>query len=408
MARLYTCGFELQTATGGLEFSEASTSAPTISTTIKRAGGAAMRFNPSATVQYISHQFGSVAARHVFYRMYLYVATMPNVDTIVMASCDGLGAPGRSPRLFLQTNGSLRTSTGSGTTHTYVGGSSDVLNVGQWYRVEIDYDSVNDIQHCYLDGFDFSGAVAGAGFTLFEAPVLRVGAFTDVVAGSTTCDLYIDDIAINDDTGSVQNSLPGPGNVVHLRPDSAGDANGWATTVGGTAGVANNFTRVNETTPNDLTSYNQTALTGTTTTDDLNLASALSAGIAPADQITLVQVGGRVGSIATTAASIVYRLKSQASGTTVESASVSVALNGWATHVNNTIRPYQLTSYSDPQSGGPWQPALLDTAQIGYRGNVAQTTTRRVSTVWLLVEFLPTPPVRPAFLGQAVGRASLR
>ncbi|MET7746193.1 LamG-like jellyroll fold domain-containing protein [Streptomyces sp. NPDC005385] len=391
-----------------MEVSEASTSAPTISTTVKRVGTAAMRFNPSATVQYVSHQFGSVVARHVFYRVYLYVATMPNVDTIIMASCDGLGSPGRSPRLFLQTNGSLRTSTGATTTHTYVGGSSATLNTGQWYRVEMDYDSVNDVQHCYLDGTDFSGAVAGAGFTGFEAAVLRVGAFTDVVAGSTTCDLYIDDIAINDDTGSAQNSLPGPGSVVHLRPDSAGDANGWATAVGGTAGVANNFTRVNEVTPNDATSYNQTALTGTTTTDDFNLASSASAGISSADQITLVAVGGRVGSSATTTASIVYRLKSQASGTTVESASVPVNLASFATHVNNTIRPYQLHSYADPQGSGAWTPKLLDTAQIGYRGNVAQTSTRRVSTLWLLVELVQAVQPPPLIVRQAVARASLR
>ncbi|WP_020684214.1 LamG-like jellyroll fold domain-containing protein [Streptomyces prunicolor] len=409
MARLWTCGFELQSATGGVEVSEVSTSAPTISTSIKRAGGASMRFNPSATVQYVGHEYASTSAStHIFVRMYLYVATMPNVDTIIMANCDGLGSPGRTPRLFLQTNGTLRSSTGSGTTHTYVGGSSATLSTGQWYRVELDYDPSTDIQHVYLDGTDFSGAVAGAGFTGFQTSAIRVGAFTDVVAGSTTCDLYIDDIAVNDSTGTAQNSLPGAGNVVHMKPDSAGDANAWATVVGGTAGVANNFTRVNEVTPDDATSYNATTATGTTTTDDLNLASSASAGIGAADAIALVAVGGRVGSTATTAASIVYRLKSQASGTVVESASVTVALNGWCTHVNNAIRPYQLTSYTDPQAGGSWTPGLLDTAQIGYRGDISQSTTRRVSTLWLLVEYVPAAPPHLTFLRQAVARAALR
>lgn len=390
MARLWTCGFELQSATGGVEFSEASASAPTISTSIKRAGTASMRFNPSATVQYVSHQYGSEASRHVFYRMYLYVATMPNVDTIIMASCDSLGAAaGRSPRLFLKTNGQLQTATGSGSSHTYVGDSSATLSTGQWYRVELDYDSVNDVQHAYLDGTDFSGAVEGVGFTDFESAAIRVGAFTDTPAGSTTCDLYIDDIAVNDSTGSTQNGLPGPGSVVHLHPNAAGDSNGFATVVGGTAGAANNYTRVSETTPNDATSYNATTATGTATTDDFNLESSASAGIGSSDTITLVQVGARVGSSATTTASLVYRLKSQASGTAVEGSSAPVNLNGWCTHTNNAIRPYQLTSYTDPQAGGAWTPALLDTAQIGYRSNVSQSSTRRVSTLWALVEFVP-------------------
>jgi hypothetical protein len=159
--------------------------------------------------------------------------------------------------------------------------------------------------------------------------------------------------------------------------------------VGGTAGAANNFTRVNETIPNQATSYNQTTVTGTTTTDDFNLDSAATAGIGASDTVSLVAVGGRVGSSAATAASIVYRLKSQPAGTTSESVSVPVAVNGWTTHRVTMPQIYQLTSYADPQSGGAWTPGLLDTTQVGYRSNVSQTTQRRVSTLWALVEFVP-------------------
>ncbi|WP_329140910.1 hypothetical protein [Streptomyces sp. NBC_00670] len=357
-----------------------------------RAGTASMRFNPSATVQYASHQFAATSfVGHVYFRIYLYVATMPTVDTIILASCDDLGtSAGRSPRLFLKTNGQLQTSTGSGSSHTYVGGSSATLSTGQWYRVELEYDSANDIQHAYLDGTDFSGAVSGVGFTSFENCVIRFGAFTDAPAGSTSCDLYIDDVAVNDNTGSAQNGLPGAGNIVHMVPAAAGDNNAWATAVGGTAGTANNYTRVNEVPPNDSTSYNQTTATGTATIDDFAVSSPATAGIGAADAISLVQVGARVGSSATTTASVVYRIKSQTVGTVLEGTSVTVNLNGWATHTNNAIRPYQLTSYTDPQAGGAWTTSLLSTAQIGYRTDVSQSSTRRVTALWALVEFIPS------------------
>ncbi|MFE7188013.1 hypothetical protein, partial [Streptomyces erythrochromogenes] len=68
---------------------------------------------------------------------------------------------------------------------------------------------------------------------------------------------------------------------------------------------------------------------------------------------------------------------------------MSVALNGWATHKAAAPYPYQLTSYTNPQTGAAWTAAGLDTAQIGYRANVSQTTARRVSTLWALVEFQP-------------------
>ncbi|MGW5123298.1 hypothetical protein ACWEQ7_04385 [Streptomyces sp. NPDC004069] len=389
MARLWSCGFELQSAAAGVEFSEVS-GTPTISTTVKRSGAASMRFNPTDTVQYISHQFASTSfAGHVYFRMYLYVATMPTVDTIIMASCDNIGTgAGRSPRLFLKTNGQLQTSTGSGTTHTYVGGSSATLSTGQWYRVELDFDSAANVQHAYLDGVDFSGAVAGVSFAGFENGTIRVGAFTDATTGgSTTCDLYIDDVAVNDSSGTAQNGLPGAGSIVHLRPAAAGDSNGWATAVGGTSGAANNWTRVSEVTPDDATSYNQTATASVT--DDFKVGASLAAGIPAGSTINLVQVGMRAGSTATTSGpTATLRIKGQASGTVSSSAAIAINVNGWVTNAAAAPRVYPLTAYTNPQNGAAWTTATLDTAQIGYSSGTG-TTTRRVSTLWALVDYVP-------------------
>ncbi|MFD8254678.1 hypothetical protein, partial [Streptomyces werraensis] len=378
MARLWTCGFELQSATAGVEVAVVN-GTPTISTTVRRAGAAALRCNPTAGTQYVEHQIDAGTVKRTTHRFYLRIGALPSADCNIY----GIGQSGYFPGLVrLTTTGALTLR--DGFTSVNLGSPTVPLETGRWYRVELDYTDVAGT----------AGAVTGAfkgyldGVLFADTLCSNINGWSRIRAGvqsAATADIYIDDIAVNDTTGSVQNGLPGPGSVVHLRPDSAGDAAGWTTTVGGTA----NWQRVSEVTPNDATTYNSTTATGTTAVDDFNLASAASAGINSGDTIKLVQVGGRIGSTATTAASLVYRIKGQAGGTVTESASVSVAVNGWATHKAAAPFPYQLTSYTNPQTGAAWTAASLDTAQIGYRANVSQTTARRVSTLWALVEFQP-------------------
>lgn len=382
MARLWTCGFEEQTTAANVEFTAVNGTA-TISTTVHRDGAAALRSNPTAATGYIEHQVdNATTVKRTFHRVYMRIETLPSATTTVVS----VGQAGFFPlHLRLTTTGTLQLRDAQ--TGTDVGTPSAPLALATWYRIEIDAadsgsSAVTRTVTAYLNGVAFSGATAVSGTTGYSR--CRVGAQT-----TTTCDLHFDDIAVNDDTGTHQNGLPGAGSVVHLRPSASGDNNGFATQVGGTAGAANNYTRVNEVTPDDATSYNETSATGTTTIDDFNLPSASSAGINVADAVTLVAVGARVGSTAATAASLVYRIKSQTSGTVAESSSVSVNVAGWVSHRAATPFVYQLTSYTDPQTGAAWTPTRLDTAQIGYRANVSQTTVRRVSALWLLVEFVP-------------------
>lgn len=386
MARLWTCGFELQSTAANVEFTSLTGTA-TISTSVHRDGAAALRSNPVAATGFIEHQVDTAASvKRTFHRIYLRIATLPSATTTVLA----IGQSGFFPiHLRLTTTGTLQLRDNN--SGTDVGTPSAALAVDTWYRIEVDaQDSgssgVTRAVVAYLDGTPFSGTTAIAGTSGYSR--CRIGAQT-----ACTTDLYFDDIAVNDTTGPAQTGLPGAGSVVHLYPAAAGDANDFTTAVGGTAGTPFNYTRVDETTPDDATTYNETTATGTTTIDDFNLPSAGSAGIGTFDAISVVAVGARIGSNAVTAASLVYRLKSQPAGTVVESASVSVALNGWATHKAGSPFVSQLVSYTDPQAGGAWTPALLDTAQIGYRTNVSQTTVRRVSTLWLLVEFVPAATV---------------
>lgn len=377
MSRIWSCGFELQSATGGIEW-DTSTGTMSISTSTKRSGAAALRCNPSAATGFLTHAFQADTVNRTLHRFYLNIATLPSADTVIYAYGD---SGNTYPVLLrLKTTGVLQFHDSA----NYIGNASSALSTGTWYRIEVDYTDNATLASTalvgYVNGSNFSGAA------LTSQQVDGGGRVRLGVQTTCTADLYFDDVAINNSSGSVQNGLPGAGSIVHLRPDSAGDNAGFATTVGGTS----NWGRVSETTPDDATTYNATTATGTTTIDDFNCGSSSGAGIGASDSITLVQVGARVGSSATTTASIVTRVKSQASGTVLESGSTSVALNGWSTHAAATPKVHGLTSYTDPQAGGAWTAALLDAIQIGYRSNVSQSSTRRVSTLWALVEYIPS------------------
>ncbi|MFI0530315.1 hypothetical protein ACH3XX_09725 [Streptomyces scabiei] len=385
MARMWTCGFELQSTSAefGVNSGAIVTGAPSISTSVHRVGTASLRINSSAATQFIEHQITTGVVMRTLHRLYLRIATLPDTATNIY----GIGQNNYFPGLLrLQTDGTLVLR--DGFTETTLTGTSAALTTGRWYRVELDYTDVSGALTSgvsafkgYLDGVQFSNAMCS-----------NINGFSRIRMGvqlAATTDFYMDDVAINDTTGSAQTGLPGPGSVVHLRPNAAGDNNGWATAVGGTAGAANNYTRVSERPPDDATSYNQTTATGTTTIDDFNVEDRATAGIGASDTISLVQVGGRVASDNTTAASIVYRLKGQSSGTVQESASVTVANTSWSVHAGQSPRPYQLTAYVNPQGSAAWTPSALDGIQVGVRGDVSQTTVRRVSTLWALVEFQP-------------------
>lgn len=386
MGRMWTCGFELQSATAEFGVNSGNIvvgTTPTMSTTTKRRGTCAAQFNPSAAESYIEHQITSGVVMRTFHRLYIRIASLPGSDTNIYA----IGQAGFFPcSLRLKTTGALGlrdSNTGTDLTGT------TTLSLNRWYRVELDFTdaaSGTGAFKLYVDGALIANTTCSVinGFSRIRMGVSGV---------ATTMNMFMDDVAINDTTGSVQNDLPGPGAVVHLKSNAAGDNNLFGTAVGGTAGAANNFTRVNEVPPNDSTSYNQTAATGTTTIDDFNVDSSSSAGIGSADLITCVQVGARVSSDVTSAASVVYRIKGQAAGTVVESATVPVnntsTAGAWGTHRGQSPRPYQLTSYTSPQDSGAWTAAKLDNMQIGYRGDVSQTTARRISNLWALVDFVP-------------------
>ena len=122
---------------------------------------------------------------------------------------------------------------------------------------------------------------------------------------------------------------------------------------------------------------------------DVKVDSSATAGINSYDTITLVQVGVRSALAVAGSSALNLRIKSQVNGTTLAGPSFAPAL-AWSTNGlgSNIPTGYKLSTTTDPQTGGAWTPALLDTMQIGAKATDAVPNVG-VSSLWALVEYVP-------------------
>ena len=171
-----------------------------------------------------------------------------------------------------------------------------------------------------------------------------------------------------------------------MNPSAVGDNSGFTPS----AGVE--WENVGEVPPDDATTYNSST---TDTTDDHNMESFTEAGGPAVDSITLVAVGWRAYQSDSTFTTGYLRIKASAGGTTEESAAMNpVATSTYETYKKvsgNTDKIHRLVLYDLPgASTTAWTTTDLNAAQIGYRHDQVFGGTMRVSTVWLLVEYIPS------------------
>lgn len=394
MARLITCGFENLAPTkelpgGASTVAATGAAAVAVETSVLRAYGAgAVRCTGGATGKasaYIS-LINAASATYNYSRTYFRIVTMPT-GTIRIAQA--LRSTADRAYVELSSSGVLTLRSDTGTSL----GTSGTLSTGVWYGLGIKILNAGSPEieaRLWTDGVSTPSAFGSGSMTAstdpneFEAGVLTADA---------TAVLVLEDIALNDGSGSVQNSYPGEGFIVHLRPNAAGDNNAWEKSGGG-AGDASNYQSCDEVSPDDATTYLRR--TSVQPIDDYNLTSTASAGIPSGVSITLVSATGEVGAISNTAVAgrqLKYRIKSQASGTVVASADSYASVNGWtvgqrsaAGTASGAQDPH--VTYVDPQAGGVWTAALLDTAQVGIQPATSTTTEIRVSALWVAVEFV--------------------
>lgn len=390
MARLWSCGFELNSLTNNVEVGTVM-GAPTISTTTVRSGTYAMRISSlsSGVAMGFRLNFATAAGNGpYFFRVYLRIATLPSAEMTIIQLNDTDATTTPVVRITLDNSGLLALFDEDG----QIGSDSSALSTNTWYRIEIEVDRTpaagSQVVRARIDGTEFAGSATrdlSAGFLTYN-----VGGNLNSEA-QTVGDWFYDDLAVNDNTGSFQTTYPGEGEIIHLRPNAAGDNNAW--TRGGTDSGAN-WSQTSEVTPNDATDYVESNTSGQI--DDYNL-DATPAALESTDTINVVQVGCRAAVSDATGADpdFVLRIKDSSGGTVEESTSLDVNSVTWASPVplpNTPARLSKLTLYDLPgASTTAWTKATLDTAQIGIRESVADAHFARVSTIWLLVDHKPGP-----------------
>lgn len=390
MARLWSSGFELNTTTTDVEWG-AALSTPSIQTGTVRTGTYALEITSlaSGTGKGLPYTFVSANANGPYYcRFYFRYATLPTANNTILRI--GSSGPAELVNIKLSSTGVLRLFN----TTTQVGSDSSAINVNTWYRVEVLFDATGGagagIARARIDGVEFAASTSltyGAGVN----KIIVGGNLALTAETQTTGDWFFDDIAINDSNGSFQNSYPGAGSIIHLKPNAAGDSNGFLVQVGGTAGSANNYTRVNEVTPDDATTYNGAALLNAE-----DLFNVDDSGIGGADTVNVVAVGARMADLVGADATAAFKLEIEktSGGTKSQSSTIIPNSTSWLTNASASPRNYALTTYQDPDSSN-WTKTTLDSMQIGYTQTATNVQTIAVSTVWALVDYTPLASPAP-------------
>jgi hypothetical protein len=386
MARVWSSGFELNSAADEMEWNrENSGSFATVQSTTVHGGSYAAHFTgfSSNTAQKMYRQFLSSAVAADYYaRIYFYVVTLPNTDTTIFSLSSTSGGASGSVDLNLNSSGQLKLRMSS----AQQGSLSSALSLNTWYRLEIRANNTGAAGTHSIEARINGVAFASVGsLTVTNVAYIRVGRL-DVAPVSTVGDWYIDDVALNNATGSDQNTWPGEGKIVHLMPNAAGDSTTWTPISGA------NYTNVDEVPPNDATDGVRAAVGGNV--DDYNIDDT-PADLDASATVNVVHVGVRYnGNSATQAnnATFKVRFKKASGGTVSESPGIQPAFTTYLTNANAVPRVYPLTLYQNPDSTSIAK-ATLDTSQIGVNLSTTSPTgtdVARVSAIWALVEYVPS------------------
>lgn len=386
MARLWTSGFELQSATANVEVPSVGGTLA-FSTSTFRTGAAALDINVTAGTGFMrvaTHTSNQSTVTYV--RVYLQVtATLPAAGTPATVVGFQNAAFSSCGSISLVSTGKLRLLSANG---TQIGSdSTTVLSAGQWYRIELKLDASSSpgSLDAQIDGVSFASGANNAQSPWFGSII--------GITSTATARYYLDDWAHNDNSGSSQTSWPGAGNVIYLRPNGSGDANAWLDTAG-SAGTTNNYTLVDETTPNTTTDMIQA---GALNTEDLYNLSA--SGINSYDTVNVVHVGAHFRTqTSTSVAGFKFEIEKTSGGTKSQSAALVPASTTWKSNAIAAPFTYPITLYADPD-GAAWTSSTLDTAQAGVIITTAEANTSRraqISTIWVVVDYTPgTPPPAP-------------
>lgn len=378
MARLHSYGHELASVANDTSDMDgaAATAGATESTTI-RTGTYSLKVSAAGVGDRFrwDKRFISSNGNGPYYaRVYMRVADLPDaLTTILNMASDASASKGT---IKLNSDGTLELWDDTG----QVGSDSSALSLNQWYRIEIYF--YNNTASGFLelnariDGSSFASTTTDTHTGGVSRCLPGVGTAT-----ATNYVIYFDDFAINDTSGSFQNTWPGNGGIVNLRPNAAGDADEWDATT--------TYEDIDEVTPDDATTIITSSTSGQV--HDVNIDDT-PAAIGSGDTINVVSVGVRFNESVTTDPdpTFVVRVKASSGGTVEEGSSITANSTTYISNNTSAVRLYSLTLYDLPgASTTAWTKSYLDTAQIGVRLTNTPAGEARVSTLWMIVDFTP-------------------
>lgn len=395
MARLYSSGFELNSNGNNFDF-HTSNGVIVVDNSNPRSGGFCLHTTAlvSGTSERVSwRHIGAEATGHWFFRAFFRPATRPGAANTIIKLAGSFNVA----FVKLKADGTLELSDEVG-----IIGTSAALTNGQYYRLEIEFDSTGaggtHVLRLRVDGVEVAGNGART-FTHTSIQQMDIGGNLGGEA-QTVGDWAWDDIGINDTTGTAQNSWCGDGKIIHAVPVANGDANSGVTRGGADSGA--DWSQLNEVTPNDATNYIEMATA--TGVCWVKPASSAALGIGGAYIINLIAVGGRITLASAGAGNWFPSIKSQSGGAVLDGAPVTLALATYATHDDTSgAQQFKVTAYVDPQTGGAWVASKIDTMQFGAKTTDGSPATR-VSALWALIEYVPFIVTIPTVLkGGLVG-----
>jgi hypothetical protein len=404
MARLWQSGFELDSTTANVEWSTATGTYVTTNVNTGSYAGAVTSLTAN-TFKGFGYQFSAANANGPYYvQFWLYIKTAPSANTTIAGIQQSDGAENLT--ILLTTTRTLELFTTDGATQ--IGSASSAIALNTWVYIEMKMDNTpatgSKVGEARLNGVVFATSSTLTS-TNYSAGVdeLFIGGNLEG-EGATTFSVQFDDVIINDSTTSFNNTYPGGSQLLRYSPNAAGDSNTFATNVGGTAGTSNNYTRVNEVTPDNATSYNASI----TAASDLFKVGAVGTTLPGGATINGVFVGAIIANLtgADTTASLQFQIEQKSGGTIQKSGAIIPDTTTWSTNSKAVPHNYQLLAPQDPTNTN-WTATTIGTMQIGYLIDFAHTDASAVSTIWAYVDYTPanSPVGRIISINQSINRA---
>lgn len=382
MARKYNFGAELRSVADGFEttYGYSGTGGNAIDTTIKRSGGASYKVTSSATDSNFLVRYVLAADGVMYTQLWVYFSALPGANLAILQYLDATDTTWRAT-IAVKSDGTLVLQRGN-IGATQIGSPSAAMATGVFHCIALkceDGHGSAEIE-AKLNGTVFASETNAA---TFNSGVIYFGACNNVASAV----FYIDDLVVNDNSGSVNNGYPNTNEALVLAlPTGAGDS-------AATTGI---FSYINEIPPSDTATSGSTMieLDNNPTTAEYAMTDSGTLGIQTTDTITNVQVLARIREDTTGATNYALRIKSAASGSVTETSFVDCGNATPRTNPSGTVaHALPLISETDPTTGVAWTPTgtnSIDNMQAGVK------TTDGTPDTWCLwlgayIGYIPTP-----------------